>query len=116
MIFWRYSLKKLLSVSVTFPGRVPLTPPVVDELPSVPFVENAEIVVVFDGGPPSIKSNASWALVPDREEVSRLTSYDNAKALLASKSKKLIVLIVHAVVICKHLGMTGFLSIAYCAS
>src|SRR5437660_1181327 len=82
-----------------FSGRVPVTPPVDEELATVPFVENAEIVVVSDGGPPSIKSNASWALVPDREEVSRLTAYDNAKALLAGHSKKLIMLIVHAVVI-----------------
>ena len=65
----RYSLKNEESFSVTVPGKDPDTPPV-PELPrKLPFVEKSDKNTEFEGGPPSTKSNAMSAVVPDSEEV-----------------------------------------------
>jgi hypothetical protein len=65
----RYSLKNEESFSVTVPGKEPDTPPV-SELPrKLPFVEKFDKKTEFEGGPPSTKSNAMSAVVPDNEEV-----------------------------------------------
>jgi hypothetical protein len=59
VMFVKYSLKNDESVRVTVPGSNPLAPPVNVGLPSVPSVVKEETVIVFEGVPPSIKSNAS---------------------------------------------------------
>lgn len=53
----RYSLNALeigSSINVTTPGRVPVTKPLLDVAPTVPFVMKLEIVIVFDEGPPPL--------------------------------------------------------------
>jgi hypothetical protein len=86
--FVRYSLKKDESVRVTVPGKAPLTPPVGKTLPRVPFVEKPEIVTVLEGGPPSIKSKASCAGVPERVEVLTFTTYvESARVAVGTNTK-----------------------------
>jgi hypothetical protein len=73
-----YSLKKLeigLSISVTVPGRVPVTRPVLDVVPSVPSVMKSEMVIVFDDGPPPlVKSRIRYPLSVERPAVLIVTS------------------------------------------
>jgi hypothetical protein len=71
----RYSLKKDESVSVTVPGKVPLTPPVGETVPRVPSVENPDTVTELVDDPPDMKSKASCAKVPLIAEVSSTTVY-----------------------------------------
>ena len=77
MMFCRYSLKNPVSPIVTTPGKErkePVTQPVTSQFdeaePSVPLLAKPEIVTVFGGGPPSVRSNARSADTPAKSNVS----------------------------------------------
>jgi hypothetical protein len=86
----RYSLKKDdgESIRVTVPGSVPVTSPVGETAPKVPSVEKPEMVTVLDADPPLIKSKASCAESPEREEVLTFTTYTVSANKLAGVSNK----------------------------
>src|SRR5215471_1623386 len=82
----RYSLRNEASESVTDPGKVPATLPFADEAPSAPSDANLEMVTVFAGAPPSIRSNARSTVVPASELVSTVTRIELADAGIAARN------------------------------